>query len=153
MSDAGAALVAGGCDYGDVFKAPRPADVVAALGGIASRDELLAARLWPEEIDLSRRYGRILRVRRGWYASLGTSPLVLRALRVGGRLACVSALAWYEGREVPKEEAVHVLVRYGASRLGGGAVVHWTRRELEGTRLVVSERVARLQEAGCRRTS
>lgn len=81
----------------------RPAEVVDSLGGVASRDELLA---------------------------------------------CVSALAWYDGE--PVEEPIHVLVRRGASRLGPGAVVHWTRRELGGSRLMVDEKVASMQAATCR---
>jgi hypothetical protein len=126
----------------------RPADVVDRLGGVASRDELLAAQLDPADIDMSLYYGKILRVRRGWYASVNAPAAALRALRVGGRLACVSALAWYDGELV--EEPIHVLVRRGASRLGPGAVVHWTRRELGGSRLMVDEQVASVQAATCR---
>jgi hypothetical protein len=115
-------------------------------------------------IDLSLYYRKILRVRQGQYASVGTPPAVLRALRVGGRLACVSALAYYEqgggsesgpgASDGAKGDPLHVLVKHGASRLGIHArepvVVHWTRREVEGTRLIVSERVARAQAVGCR---
>jgi hypothetical protein len=125
-----------------------------SLGGFAHRHELVGMGCWPAMIDLSLYYRKILRVRQGQYASVGTPPAVLRALRVGGRLACVSALAYYErGRA---GDPLHVLVRRGASRLGIRAgeavVVHWTRREVEGTRLVVSERAARAQAAWCRAT-
>lgn len=78
----------------------RPAEVVDSLGGVASRDELLAALLDPADIDMSLYYGKILRVRRGWYASVNAPAAALKALRVGGRLACISALAWYDGEPV-----------------------------------------------------
>ena len=131
-----------------------PRNALAHLGGFASRRELLALGCSPEHIDLSVWYRNILPTRKGWYAAKGTAPLILRALRVGGRLACVSALAWYDGREVAREEPVHVVVPYGASRLSReGAVVHWSRRPLAGTRLVVDEDVARWQAASCREAS
>lgn len=122
--------------------------MVAHLGGHASRAELVALGASPQWIDLNVWYRHILPTRKGWYASKGTHPAILAALRVGGRLACESAVAWHEGREVP--EPLHVLVGYGASRLGRGAVVHWTRRELRGSRLVVDEELARRQAATCR---
>lgn len=107
---------------------------------------------WPEMIDMARYYRQILGVRRGQYASTSTPALVLRALRVGGRLACVSALDFHEGRARP-DQPVHVLVTYGSSRLGidraGPAVIHWTRRSVNGTRTIVSEKVARAQAERC----
>lgn len=139
--------------------------VLESLGGFAHRHELVGMGCWPAMIDLSLYYRKILRVRQGQYASVGTPPAVLRALRVGGRLACVSALEYYEQRRAPagrgqggrtEGEPLHVLVRHGASRLGirtgDPVIVHWTRREVEGTRLVVSERAARGQAAWCRAT-
>jgi acyl-CoA thioesterase FadM len=127
-----------------------------SLGGFAHRHELVGMGCWPAMIDLSLYYRKILRVRQGQYASVGTPPAVLRALRVGGRLACVSALEYYERGGGADDGPLHVLVRHGASRLGirtgDPVIVHWTRREVEGTRLVVSERAARAQAAWCRAT-
>ena len=128
-----------------------PVNAVAHLGGHASRWELIALGCDPDYIDLSLWYRHILPTRKGWYASRGTPKVVLRALRVGGRLACTSALAWRSGEDTSPEEPVHVLVKYGASRLGrDDAVVHWTRRDLPGSRLAVTEEVARRQAASCR---
>ena len=133
-------------------------EALESLGGFAHRHELVGEGCWPAMIDLSLYYRKILRVRQGQYASVGTPPAVLRALRVGGRLACVSALAYYQLGRQPgagaEGDPLHVLVRHGASRLGihEPVVVHWTRREVEGTRLVVSERAARAQAAWCRAT-
>jgi len=126
-----------------------PARVVEELGGHASRRELLARGCDETFIKLSLWYRTIVPTRRGWYASRGTPQVILRALRVGGRLACVSAVAWHEGDVVT--EPVHVLVPYGVSHpRAAGAVVHWTRRELRGSRLVVDEELARRQAATCR---
>ena len=127
-----------------------PWNALESLGGFASRAELMQIGCSAEFIDLCVWYRRILPLRKGWYASRGTPTVILRALRVGGRLACVSALAWHEGRDVPVDEPVHVLVRYGASRLGTGAVVHWSRRDVAGSRTVVSVEAARTQAASCR---
>ena len=127
-----------------------PWNALESVGGFASRSELVGLGCSREFIDLCVWYRRILPVRKGWYASRGTSTVILRALRVGGRLACVSALAWHEGRDVPVGEPVHVLVRHGASRLGTGAIVHWSRRDVAGSRTVVSVEAARSQAASCR---
>lgn len=127
-----------------------PRKRVEALGGIATRAQLFAHGCTRDEIDLAVRYGWILSARRGLYVSVGVDPLVLRALRVGGRLACVSAVAWYEGRKVTPDEPIHVAVPHGASRLGAGAIVHWSRLPVAGSRGVVSEEVARRQAASCR---
>ena len=128
----------------------RVPEALEALGGFATREELLRMRCWPEAIDLAVYYRLVIRVRRAQYASLGTDPAVLRALRFGGRLACVSALAYYAGEVSP---ALQVLVRHGSSRHtrppGEAVVVHWTRRDLAGSRLVVAEGVARAQAATC----
>ena len=125
-----------------------PWNALDHLGGFASRAELMRFGCSPAFIDLSVWYRRILPLRRGWYGSRGLDPLVLRALRIGGRLACASAVAWYEGRAW--EGPVHVLVPYGASRLGQGAVVHGSRRAHAGSRTVVALEVARRQAATCR---
>lgn len=124
---------------------------VSALGGIATRADLFAHGCTEDEIDLAVRYGWILSVRKGMYANRDLDATVLRALRIGGRLACVSAVAWFEGRAVSADEPLHVLVRGNASRLGeGNAVIHWSRRRIAGSRGVVDEEVARRQAATCR---
>jgi len=131
-----------------------PAAALREFGGFATRPELIAAGCWPDMIDMSLYYRKIIRVRRGQYALPEMPPHILRALRVGGRLACVSALAHYAGE--PSDE-LHVLVKYGISRLGWSpgdqVVVHWSRRPVRGTRLIVAEEEARAQAANCRALS
>lgn len=138
----------------------RVPDALEKLGGFASRDELMRMRIYPYGIRLSVEYGKILRVRKGWYASLGTPAPVLRALRIGGRLACVSALAHHESPDGSWDDGtseLHVLVDRGASRLRVRAnervVIHWTRRHLDGTRMVVSKQVALSQAEACTATN
>lgn len=126
-----------------------PPQAIAHLGGHASKGELLDLGCDETFIKLCLWYRTILSTRRGWYALPGTPPAIMGALRAGGRLACISALAHHLGRE--PREPLHIVVPYGASRLGKGVVVHWSRRPIAGSRLVVDEVVARRQAEGCRR--
>lgn len=75
--------------------------------------------------------GELERVIKGWYANPNTDRDAIRAMRLGGRLGCVSALrlhgAWW-----PPESGLHVAFPSFASgrRLSGrglpdGAVSHW----------------------------
>jgi very-short-patch-repair endonuclease len=76
-------------------------------------------------------------VRRGWYAAPDTPDDLVTAVRVGGRLACVSAGAHY-GWATPERHGVHVCVAENAARLRRpgaaaphsaspnlGVVLHW----------------------------
>ncbi len=129
----------------------RVPEALELLGNFARRSELLALGCNEQLLDLSLYYRKILRVRVGQYASVGTPEAILKALRVGGRLACVSAIAYHAGEDA-NVEPIHVLVKYGASRLGGSGneIVHWTRHEVAGTRLVVSVEAAARQVQICR---
>lgn len=71
--------------------------------------------------------GRLLRVRRGHYATPDTAPDVLRAVEVGGRLGCVSELR-SRGIWVPEATAIHVHLAPNAARLRAteGTVLHWS---------------------------
>jgi hypothetical protein len=124
---------------------------LVALGGIASTAELRARGHDAELILVWARYGTIVRVRKGWYAARDEPPQVLMALRVGGRLACISAAA------------LHVSVGGHSSRLRTArsarlrlaehpeptTVVHWSRRELGGDRRAVSSSEALRQMRTC----
>lgn len=131
-----------------------PQDTLARLGGVARRAELIEAGWWDEHIEMAVTFRRIVRVRKGLYALPTVCPEGLVALKVGGRLACVSALAHHEGRCADPGEVIHVEVRSTASRLRLPAdrtvVVHWTRQRHAGSRVTVSETVARAQAARCR---
>jgi very-short-patch-repair endonuclease len=105
---------------------------------IASRDELLSAGARGRVLTRDVRDGRLIRVYRDHYALPGTPEHVLRAVRVGGRLACVSDLA-DRGVFVFRQHQGHVHLERGASRLRspgcrevqlgadnrGGVELHW----------------------------
>jgi predicted transcriptional regulator of viral defense system len=137
--------------------------VIRQLGGIARLSELAAHGFSPEIIRMLVDHGRIFRVRKGWYATTDTDDALIRAWRVGGRLACVSALA-HHGLGEPDPLALHVSVPRTASRLrtandyrlrlaehpDSAIIVHWTRRPIPGDRSAVDAELAREQAAACR---
>ena len=106
------------------------------LDGVAETRELRDRGIRPTQLAAAVAAEDVLRVRRGWYALPETPAALLTAVRIGGRLACVSAAAHY-GWATPERHAVHVCVAENASRLrrppdGGAvadlhveAVVHW----------------------------
>lgn len=127
-------------------------DRIEALGGIARMSALLATGLDRDLIELATEYRRVIRVRQGVYAVPGLDPDVIAAARVGGRLACVSAIARHEGSAPPR--VLHVAVRKNASRLrlpsDREVVIHWMRRAGRGGPQSVTIDEARRQAARCR---
>lgn len=135
---------------------------ITALGGIAKLSELLLRGHDPEIVRIACNYGRIIRVRKGWYARRDSPPAAVLAWRVGGRLACVSALR-HHGLLGPAPDEVHVGVRAHASRLRAPtdrrrrlsqlksreAVVHWMSVSDTGDRVAVDPETARAQADSC----
>jgi len=135
---------------------------IQSLGGIASTAELLRRGHSAEMIWIWSRYGTIVRVRKGWYANADVSDDVLRAVRIGGRLACVSAAA-HHGLIDPSFSSLHVSVGRHSSRLrtatdakiqlaehpDPSVVIHWTRLPLDGGRQAVSPEEALRQMRLC----
>lgn len=58
--------------------------------------------------------GRLTRVIKGWYATSSTSKDAVLAMRMGGRLGCVSALALHRAW-VPPDHGTHVMFATSAS--------------------------------------
>lgn len=58
--------------------------------------------------------GQLWQVHRGWYAEPGTDAEIIRAMRLGGRLGCVSALRLY-GAWCPPDAGMHVGMPRSAS--------------------------------------
>jgi very-short-patch-repair endonuclease len=76
------------------------------------------------------RGGHIVRVRRGYYALPGSPAEVLEAVKVGGRLGCISA-ARELGVWAAEAESTHIALDPHASRIrrsGRSAVLHWAQR-------------------------
>jgi very-short-patch-repair endonuclease len=90
--------------------------VLGMFDGIATRDELTAAGVRGPEISLSVQAGEVRRIRRAHYA-LPTAPArAVAAVRVGGRLGCMTAARSY-GIWVNDDETVHVSLPANAARL------------------------------------
>jgi very-short-patch-repair endonuclease len=141
---------------------PSVAKDLDALGGIAPTHELLSLGHSPGVLYFAAKSGQVFRPRKGWYASATLSPEVIRAWRVGGRLACVSA-AVEHALWVPDFVGLHVEVKHAAARLRAPAdrrtrlsnlddsatVVHWCSAPSPGSRTVVSVASCIRQVFGC----
>lgn len=105
-------------------------------------------------LDIAAMYELVLRVRKGLWAAPDIPPLVVAAQRAGGRLACVSALA-YHGIIDDAESGLHIcappgVIGWHPSRRGDRAVRHWSRSPLDGDAFAVSADLAWAQFGLCR---
>jgi very-short-patch-repair endonuclease len=105
---------------------------------VATRAQLIGGGASARDLTAAVRAGRLLRVREGYYAWPAADPPLLDAVRVGGRLGCVSA-AQRHGIWVAPHPFAHVSVDPKASRLASprdrrvpltpetndGCEVHW----------------------------
>lgn len=126
---------------------------IGAMGGIASTGQLRAAGIERMLLDVSLQYGMIARVRKGWFATWDVPEVVRLAWRVGGRVACVTALELH-GELLPTATELHVEVSRGASRLRAlpdrEVIVHWCRHPVGEGRLVAPLALAREQARHCK---
>jgi len=126
------------------------AQLFARHRGLIRTSELLAIGEDDERIRISRNYGKLIHVRQGWWALPGTPAVLLQAWRAGGRLSCISALAFH-GLILDMGQPLHIEFAHASkgARLGG-VVPHWSRRTDNGDRQAVSAEVAWRQAARCR---
>lgn len=127
-------------------------DFLEAVGGIASRPEILVQGFTPDRIRFAVQCGSIQPLCRGWYGSRGLPQVAREAWRNGGPLACVSALAFRGLIETRADEPVHVCRRTRGHRLrhANAAVIHWSDEALRsGSRLAVSAEIAARQATAC----
>ena len=117
------------------------AGIIHSLGGIAQKQQLVARGA--RDIDLTRavRTGQAIRARQGWYTTLPAQDPRVRAVRVGGRLTGLSAIAFLGGW-VLRDEVLHVSVPRNGARLrtpgnrfrrfrpGNSTRLHWDDRAL-----------------------
>ncbi len=75
--------------------------------GVARYSDLLRTGLRRAEIEQLQLAGRVHRIRRGWYADASAGTDVLRAVRLGGILSCLSALR-HHGVWVPPTRQLHI---------------------------------------------
>src|SRR4051794_14421144 len=89
---------------------------LTAHGGIAHLADLTRDGVTATQRTAAVAEGRVIRVRNGWFALPDAPPDRVRAIRIGGRLSCVSALADH-GLWVMPDERLHVSVAAHAARL------------------------------------
>lgn len=137
--------------------------------GIVATHELIADGTDADSIRFHVFRGELVRLRKGWFAHPAVSPAAMLAWRIGGPLACVSALVHYEllNREdlEPDGERPHVSLRTNTSRRPGpltiasypggseasSPVLHWSTAAFRsGDRLAVSVDAALEQARHCR---
>lgn len=123
--------------------------VIARHGGVATTAQMLSAGIHTDVVRMWAR-DRAIRVRRGLWAARDAPAEAVVALTLGGRLGCVSAVAYWRGE--PQHPELHVCLP-GNSRgfrgVAGDAVVHWSRREPGGDCFAVSLEAAERQMARC----
>ncbi len=105
--------------------------LVESRDGYAHKSQLAAAGA--RDIDLTRavRAGDVVRLRRGWYTTRDPQSPASRAVRIGGRLTGLSAIAEWGGW-VLRAPTLHVSVRDNAARLrptGRRVRLHWDLKE------------------------
>lgn len=136
--------------------------------GIATVQQLRARGYTKQTLRLAVETGMLIRVKRGWYAEPAAPEQLVHAVRVGGRLSCISAAAWF-GWSAPPSGRIHVAIPPNAGRLRDvenrrlhppaidreDAVLHWDDRcamprggNLEPL-LVVDRRTAVRHIVGC----
>jgi very-short-patch-repair endonuclease len=101
------------------------------MADVISSRRLREAGLSTHAIARRVRDGSLIRLRRGMYARPGVADEVADAVRVGGKLTCVSALAFHGVWTMPHPD-LHVLVSSGvavAPRVGHR--LHWTHARLD----------------------
>jgi very-short-patch-repair endonuclease len=139
-------------------------DDVNRRGGLAATYELLRMGWTSHQLTRAVRAGLIIRVRQGWYTVAETEDVLQQSVRVGGRLACVSAARAY-GLWVPVTQKLHVVVEPHVSRLRSatdktvrlstlrstGVVVHWRDECTPHNRFSSSVRECLRQMCVCQR--
>ena len=137
--------------------------VLALYDGLIHSLELAAWDFDKTMIDLLVNYGVLERLRKGWYGAPFLDPNVRRAVTVGGRLGCVSALAYLQGQPHP-DGPLHVAVTRNVKGLRcpddrrlpldasrDAVVVHWLSEiNWMGDTKVVSQEQAQRQARRCR---
>ena len=89
---------------------------VDALGGFAQKRQLVARGASDRHLTRAVRNESVRRARQGWYTTLSERDPRLRAVRVGGRLTGLSAIAALGGW-VLRSNVLHVAVPVNAARL------------------------------------
>lgn len=95
---------------------------------IHSTADLVRAGYTPRMIADDVAAGRLMRIRRGWYATWEADPVEVAAIRRGGRIGCLTGAERY-GVWVPRSGTPHVILPKGVARRPGSQD-HHTRTAL-----------------------
>jgi len=123
-------------------------DALRKRAGLIRTWELAADGIGAEFVELALERGRIQRLRQGWYAAPDLNPTVVAAVRLGGTLACRSALEHYG--DDAADGRLHIAVSSGhRPATASDVVVHWTRTPADRRRPAVSRAEAERQVTRC----
>lgn len=124
-------------------------ETIDSFGGLAATHELRAAGFGKKVLAFAVHYGHIVRVRQGWYCTTDVGHDLQRAVRVGGRLGCISGAALH-GMWSPPDEHLHVSLDHNSCRLrtpgdmrrrlahsASGVTTHWNTKRRTGSRLLL----------------
>jgi very-short-patch-repair endonuclease len=114
-------------------------EIIDSMGGMAQKQQLVRRGVRDRDLTYAVRIKDVVRVRNGWYSTMDERSPELRAVRVGGRLTGISAIA-ARGGWVLSEHPLHVAINDNAARLRtphnrhqklkvnstGGVVLHWS---------------------------
>ena len=153
------------------FLPPSVVSLLRRRGGIVSTRELRELDIDPTMLELYRDYGSLQAVRHGWHCSPCLPDVIRLAWRLGGPLACVSALDLHHAKQagiaistasVP--QPLHIVVPTNTPRVASPAliarrwgiampdkpVIHWSTADFRsGDRQAVSREVALRQADRC----
>lgn len=129
-------------------------DALETRGGVATTRELARLGVDRQRLDIAYLYRRIVRIKRGVWALPTVPATVIDAHRAGGRLACVSALAFH-GVIDDTHAGLHIsapswVTKWRSPQTTEQVVAHWSRRRAPGDCSAVSVETAWAQFALCR---
>jgi very-short-patch-repair endonuclease len=90
--------------------------LLAAHDGVVTRAQLEGAGFTAYRRQRALADGQLIRIRNGWFAAVGAPEQIVRAVRVGGRLTCASALA-HRGLWTMPDSRLHIALASNACRL------------------------------------
>lgn len=136
-------------------------DTIRDHGGLAPTHQLLAAGFNKRVLSFAANHDIIIRVRQGWYCTPDVGTQLQRAIRVGGRLGCISGAALH-GMWNPPDEHLHVSLQRNSCRLrtpgnmrrrllhnAAGVTTHWNTASRSGSGLLLDPASCLSEVARC----
>ena len=106
------------------------ADAIRQRGGLCHISRLTRDGISADRVQRAADRGQVTRVRTGWYAIEAPHPDLVKAVRAGGAVSCVSALR-LRGAWTVDNHVLHVRMRRGTSARAAKLVRrHWSDRRI-----------------------